>query len=48
MPRPHDKIKKTLDALNKLGAIQHDRHHVTITDHAILAHITTLWHTTAT
>jgi hypothetical protein len=35
-------ITKALDALHKLGAIHHDRHHITITNHAILADITTL------
>jgi hypothetical protein len=27
---------KVLDALHKLGAIRHDRHHITITDPAVL------------
>jgi hypothetical protein len=35
-------ITKAFDALHKLGAIHHDRHHITITNHAILADITTL------
>jgi len=35
-------LKKALDALHKLGAIHHDRHHITITNHAILTRITTL------
>jgi hypothetical protein len=36
------RISKALNALDKLGAIHRDRHHITITDHAILTHITTL------
>ena len=32
-------IKKALDALKKLGAIHHDRHHITISDHALLVRI---------
>jgi hypothetical protein len=35
-------LKKALDALHKLGAIHHNRHHITITNHAILTRITTL------
>lgn len=35
-------INKALTALNKLGAIQHNRHHITITDHTILTNITVL------
>jgi hypothetical protein len=35
-------IKKALDALTRLGAIHHNRHHITITDHAILTRIATL------
>jgi hypothetical protein len=35
-------ITKALGALHKLGAIHHDRHHITITNHAILADITAL------
>ena len=35
-------IKKALDALHKLNAIQHDRRHITITNHAILTQIATL------
>jgi hypothetical protein len=33
-------LKKALDALHKLGAIHHNRHHITITDHALLVRIT--------
>jgi hypothetical protein len=36
------KLKKTLDALHKLGVIHHDRHHITITDHALLIRIANL------
>jgi len=32
-------IKKALDALKKLGAIHHDRHHITISDHTLLVRI---------
>jgi hypothetical protein len=35
-------INKALNNLNRLGAIQHDRRHITITDHAILTNIATL------
>lgn len=35
-------IATTLGALTKLGAIQHDRRHITITDHALLAQIANL------
>lgn len=35
-------INKALHALNKLGAIQHGRRHITITDHAILTQIANL------
>jgi hypothetical protein len=34
--------KKALDTLNKLGAIHHGRHYITITDDALLARIATL------
>jgi hypothetical protein len=36
------RINKALTALNKLGAIQNNRHHITITDHTILTNITVL------
>jgi len=36
------RISKALNALDKLGAIHRDRHHITITDHAILTRIATL------
>jgi len=36
------RINTALHALDKLGAIRHDRRHITITDHAILTQITTL------
>jgi len=35
-------ITKSLNALHKLGAIHHNRHHITITNHATLTQITTL------
>ena len=35
-------INNALAALDKLGAIRHDRRHITITDHAILTQIATL------
>lgn len=35
-------LKKALDALHKLGSIHHNRHHISITNHAILTGITTL------
>lgn len=48
-PLPHTanapttrQIKKALDALSKLGAIHHTRHHITTTDHAILVRIANL------
>ena len=40
-PNPRQ-IKKALNALNQIGAIHHDRHHITITDHTLLAHIANL------
>ena len=35
-------IKTSLTALNNLGAIHHDRRHITITDHLILGQIANL------
>ena len=35
-------ITKALNALHKLGAIHHNRHHITIINHDLLTHITTL------
>lgn len=35
-------ITKALNALNKLAVIQHDRHHITIIDHALLVRIANL------
>jgi hypothetical protein len=32
-------LKKALNALNKLGAIHHNRHHITITNHTLLTTI---------
>jgi hypothetical protein len=36
------RINKALNTLNKLGAIQHDRRHITITDHTLLTRIANL------
>jgi hypothetical protein len=49
-PHPHHttstpttrQIKKSLNALNKLGAIHHNRHHITITNHTLLTAIANL------
>jgi hypothetical protein len=35
-------LKKALDALHKLAVIHHHRHHITITNHAILTQIANL------
>jgi len=38
IPNPRQ-IKKALNALNQIGTIHHNRHHITISNHTLLTHI---------